>query len=516
MYVTLLYSSLSLVFLCTAAVLCLKNIHIFQLNSYKPNVQRKWVRDNIGDILLRSVWALGAVYLARELGIPGLTLSSVLFAAVLLLNLPKKAKKPLVFTARVKRLLATCGIIHVIIAAAGFAAPDYTAYFCLVFSLCLVTAPWLVLFADFINRPLEKAINNRYINEAKNIINGAAELKVIGVTGSYGKTSVKFYIEKLLSVKYNVLATPENYNTTLGVVRTIRERLKPTHEVFVCEMGARNVGDIREICELVRPKIGVITSIGPQHLESFKTVENVIKTKFELTDSLPPDGTAVLNMDNEYIAGHGVNVKAVGYGTSNGEYKAENITYSSKGSSFTVKGCAFETRLIGRHNVQNVCAAIAVANIMGIPLDKLVQPVRRLENVPHRLQLLGGGNRIIIDDAYNSNPAGANSALETLSLFDGVRILVTPGMVELGTKQHELNRQLGLKAAGCCDWAVIVKSRLNTNAEAIKEGLLRAGFDESRLKVAETLNEAVTYADGIDTGGRARVILLENDLPDNY
>jgi UDP-N-acetylmuramoyl-tripeptide--D-alanyl-D-alanine ligase len=516
MYVTLIYGSLSLVFLCTAAVLCVKNIHIYQLNSYKPNVQRKWVRDNIGDILLRTVWALGAVYLARELGIPGLALCNVLFTAVLLLNLPKKAKKPLVFTARVKRLLATYGIIHIIFAAAGFVALDYTAYFCLVFSLCLVTAPWLVLFADFLNRPLEKAINNRYINEAKKIINGMPELKVIGVTGSYGKTSVKFYIEKLLSVKYNVLATPENYNTTLGVVRTIRERLRPTHEVFVCEMGARNVGDIREICELVRPKIGVITSIGPQHLESFKTVENVIKTKFELIASLPSDGTAILNMDNEYIAGHGTNVRTVGYGTSAGEYKAENITYSSKGSSFTVKGCAFETKLIGRHNVQNVCAAIAAASILGIPLEKLVQPVRKLENVPHRLQLLGGGNRLIIDDAYNSNPAGAASALETLSNFDGVRILVTPGMVELGSKQYELNRELGVKAASSCDWAFIVRSKLNTNAEAIKEGLLSAGFEESRLTVADALNEAVSYADGFDTGGRARVILLENDLPDNY
>ncbi len=143
------------------------------------------------------------------------------------------------------------------------------------------------MLADRMNAPMEKAINKKYIGEAKKIIEGMPELKVIGITGSYGKTSVKFYVEKLLSVKYNVLATPENYNTTLGVVRAIRERLLPTHEVFVCEMGARNVGDISEICELVRPSIGVVTSIGPQHLESFKTIENVVKTKFELIDSLP-------------------------------------------------------------------------------------------------------------------------------------------------------------------------------------------------------------------------------------
>jgi UDP-N-acetylmuramoyl-tripeptide--D-alanyl-D-alanine ligase len=208
-------------------VLCFKNIHIYQLNSYKPQAQRKWARDNIGDILLRSVWALGAGYLVRELYIPGLALCNVLFIAVFLLNLPKKAKKPLVFTARVKRLLATYGLIHVLLIIIGFTALDYIAYFCLVFSLCLVGAPWLVLFADYVNRPMEKAIIRHYINEAKKNLADMPDLKVIGVTGSYGKTSVKFYIEKLLSVKYNVLATPESYNTISRSSHDIRERLRP-------------------------------------------------------------------------------------------------------------------------------------------------------------------------------------------------------------------------------------------------------------------------------------------------
>jgi UDP-N-acetylmuramoyl-tripeptide--D-alanyl-D-alanine ligase len=221
-------------------------------------------------------------------------------------------------------------------------------------------------------------------------------------------------------------------------------------------------------------------------------------------------------MDNEHIAARPVGVRTVGYGLQNGEYRAANIKYTSKGTGFTVKDIEFETKLIGRHNVQNVCAAIAVASEMGIPLERLVQPVRRLENVPHRLQLLGGGNRLVIDDAYNSNPAGAASALETLAGFEGVRILVTPGMVELGERQYELNKELGAKAAKCCDYAVLVESRLNGNAAAIREGLLSAGFDESRVRIAGALSEAVGIADGIDTEGKTRIILLENDLPDNY
>jgi UDP-N-acetylmuramoyl-tripeptide--D-alanyl-D-alanine ligase len=513
MIVDLLFAVLSLVFLAAGIILFIKYVHIFQLNSYKPQVQRKWVRDNISSLLLKTVWALGTVYLIKELGNLGTGLSSGLFLFVLLLNLPKKAKKPLVYTARVKRLFITYGLIHIIIIAAGFIAQDYIAFYGLVCSLCLAGAPWLVLFANAVNQPIEKAINNRYINEAKNIIKNMPNLKVIGITGSYGKTSVKLYVEKLLSVKYNVLATPENYNTTLGVVRTVRERLKSVHQVFVCEMGARNIGDIKEICQLVRPDMGVITSIGPCHLESFKTIDNVVKTKFELAEALPENGTVFLNRDNSYIAEQSVRVRAVGYGTKAGEYIAENIRYSAKGTSFSIKGTDFETKLLGQHNIVNVCAAVAVAAELGIPLEKLVQPVRRLENAPHRLQLLGGGNRLIIDDAYNSNPDGAASALEVLQAFEGLRILVTPGMVELGDKQFELNRQLGAKAAGCCDWAIIVGS---TNAEAIREGILASDFDENKLIMAQTLTEAVKAADSIDAGGRTRIILLENDLPDNY
>ena len=510
---TVFYILLCLVYLGTAFLLFRKHVHIFQLNSYKHNVQEKWVRDNIEDLMLRSVWALGAVFLVRELHGWGALLAAALFAVIALLNKPQKAKKPLVFTARVKRLMATYGVLHLIPILFGFCAPDGEAFGTLLMSFALAGAPWLILAADSLNKPIEKSISNGYVKDAKRILSECPDLKIIGVTGSYGKTSVKFFLEKLLSVQYNTLVTPLNYNTTLGVVRTVRENLRATHEVFVCEMGARNVGDIKEICDLVHPSMGVITAIGPQHLESFKSIQNVVKTKFELADSLPADGVFFGNMDDENIRSRHVDVKTVGYGTLRGDYQAENISCDEHGLKFTVRGVEFETKLLGKHNVQNLCAAIAVANTLGIPLERLRLPVRQLEAVEHRQQLRGSGNRLIIDDAYNSNPAGALAALETLSLFEGLRILVTPGMVELGAKQTELNTQFGRDAATRCDRAVLVGKR---QAAPIQAGLIEVGFPKEHIIIVDTIQEAIAAADAFDTDGGRRVILLENDLPDNY
>jgi len=500
-------------YLACAFFLFRKHVHIFQLNSYKPEVQKGWIKENIESLLLRSVWALAAVFPARELGDWGCFPAGVLFLVVLFLNLPKKAKKPLVVTARVKRLGATYFILCLIPVLFALFAPEGEAFGALLMSFALVGTPWLILGANSLNRPVEKGIDRHYINDAKRILSRYPELKIIGVTGSYGKTSVKFFLEKLLSVEYNVLVTPKNYNTTLGVVRTVRENLRPTHEVFVCEMGARNVGDIKEICDLVHPQWGVITAIGPQHLESFRSIANVVKTKFELADALPPDGVFFGNMDSEEIRNRKVSVQTVGYGTLRGDYRAEDIRCDEHGLRFTLRGVEFETKLLGRHNVQNLVGALAVANTLGIPLEKLKAPVRQLQSVEHRQQLRGSGDRLIIDDAYNSNPAGALAALETLGLFEGCKILVTPGMVELGEKQTELNTELGRQAAKVCDYAVLVGKKQSV---PLRAGLTEAGFPAEKITVADTVEAAIRAADGFDTGGRRRVILLENDLPDNY
>ena len=280
------------------------------------------------------------------------------------------------------------------------------------------------------------------------------DLKIIGVTGSFGKTSTKHYLYRILSEKYNVLMTPGNFNTTLGVVRTIREHLKPHHQIFIVEMGAKQVGDIKEICDLVHPTIGIVTAVGEMHLETFHSVENIRRTKFELIDALPANGYGVVNIDSEHIASKPIDHKShlITYGVKNhdADYRAVNIDYSAQETSFDIDSRGdlregYTTHLAGRGNILNLLAAVAVADLMKVPASQQKRAMRQIEQIEHRLSVKRtAGGISIIDDAYNSNPTGAKMALEVLAHFNrpatARRIVITPGFVELGERQADLNR----------------------------------------------------------------------------
>ena len=497
-------------------------LHMFQQNSYKPTEYMEWMRvhSNVGRLLGKSLYAIVALPLVL-IGSKGCMIAAcIMNIMTILVNKPQPAKKPLVYTKRVKRMLVTTAAIYLIAVSLSFLTGEYRIRICgAVLLVLFIMQPFLILLVNLINRPVERAVDRYYINDAARILREMPDLKIIGVTGSYGKTSVKYFLSALLSVQYNVLHTPGNYNTTLGVVRTIREQMKPFHEIFVCEMGAREVGDIKEICELVHPGYGIITSIGPQHLQSFHTIENIISTKFELADAIPADGRVFLNYDNEYIRAHKIDRNIVSYGVTGDDisYKAYDIAVSQSGSSFKMRDAKgdeyeFHTRLVGNHNVQNIAGAIAVANTLGIPMEKLRYPVKQLESVPHRLQLTKQGGRIVLDDSYNSNKSGFKAALDTLAMFKELRILMTPGMVELGEKQYDENKEVGVYAADKCDYAVLVGKE---QTRPIQDGLTEAGFARSRMIVVDTLQEAFQMVNAIPDE-RQKVVLIENDLPDNY
>ncbi len=496
------------------------SVHFFQLNSYKPKTQLLWLKKNPRKYILPLCAVCISILITVLSMNPTLSavLLAVLFALLAISSFPKKAKKPLVYTARVKRMLATAAVITVLPLVLSFVFAGSRGIL-IAESAYILLSPTFILIANFINKPMEKGINNGYINDAKKILASCPELEIIGVTGSYGKTSVKYCLHTLLQAKYNVLMTPESYNTPMGVVKTVRGSLKATDEFFICEMGARWVGDIKELCDIVHPKHGIITSIGPQHLESFGSLDNVKKTKFELADSLPEQGCLFLNGDDENIKAYGCKRPHITYTVEGGgDYNAFDISASSRGTQFTVETKSgeketFSTKLIGRHNVLNIVGAIAVANTFGIPLSALKGQVRKLEGAPHRLQLLDRGDVLIIDDAYNSNPAGAKAALDALALFDGFKIAVTPGMVELGEKQFELNKEFGKQMASVCDFAVLVGER---QAPPMLEGLKEAGYPEDKIYVASTIQQALTFVYALNSVGAKKVVLLENDLPDNY
>ena len=506
--------------LLAAAMASIYFVHMLQLCSYQWGQYRGYLKKNAKALL--GIKRLVALLLVLPALLQRADVDVPLYYALLLLcyaglNRPQKAKKPLVYTPRVKRMLATLGLLYALALLPALLGLPYGGG---IFGLSLLGAPLLVQLANCINSPVEKAISARYVEEARRKLADMPDLTVIGITGSFGKTSTKYFLHSLLSTQYNVLMTPGNYNTTLGVVRTVRELLSPTHQVFICEMGARHPGDIQEICDLVHPRYGVITAIGEQHLESFGTVDTIIRTKFELYDAVPEEGLIFLNFDNPHIAAHGKKPNQVTYGLADQrDYLATDIGIDGSGTRFTVTGpggeqAQFRTKLLGEHNVQNITAAIGVCHKLGISFETLLPAVRRLEAVPHRMQLIGGGGGYtVIDDAYNSNPAGAEAALRTLALCQGQRILVTPGMVELGEREFDLNFAFGQQAAQYCDYVALVNPR---QAEPIRQGLLDAGFDESKLCVADTLQQALAFAKTCGDPAQPRFVLLENDLPDNY
>ncbi len=548
--------------------LSLYSIHMFQLSSYKRSDYKRWLSKNMPrqNIIPTTMgFAFVSVFFLLLYRIYVYTRSFTVMCAVIAIvaavfafflsdgiaggyRFIEKAgsKKPLVMTSRAKRLLCTHIIFTFIIPAALFFIPFFIlkdlllAIAFLSGGLLFMTAltPYSIMLSSILISPVEKAVASSFINDAKKKLSKMREngLIVIGITGSYGKTSVKFFLRDLLSVKYQVCATPSSFNTPMGVVRTIRENMKGNDRIFLCEMGARNVGDIKELCDMVEPDHGVITAVGPQHLETFGDISNVKKTKFELFDSVTKNGGMIfLNADDENIrdeeASRNSYEKIIWYQTGdevevNG-YKASDIKADQSGTSFVVtspKGekTAFAMQLIGGYNVINVLAAISVSSVMGIELSELIVPVRRLRPAEHRMCLRPGGDNVtIVDDAYNSNPVGSRAAVMTMALFkDGKKIVVTPGMVELGEKQEEYNEAFGRYMAEFhMDHIILVagtKGLGEKNVNAIKKGALSEGFDEERIFVFNDVKEAIEYAYKGIRSSRHKFILLENDLPENY
>lgn len=491
-------------------------MHMFQLNSYFFRKYGHWMNTNKKKIIIPILLiAISLVLLIINNTIANIV-TIILLAISIIYNLPKgKAKIPLKFTSRVKRMIVTEIILIILTLMIG----GIENYIYIKLIVLNIIASVICIIASAINLPIEKCIQKRYINEAKKILKGMPNLTVIGVTGSYGKTSVKNFLAKALSSKYEVLVTPKNYNTTMGVVKTIRENLKATHQIFICEMGATKLGDIKEICDLVNPKLGIITSIGPQHLESFKSIENVIKTKYELAKAVQKNGGMVfLNYDNEYISKQENNFNKISYGINNKnlDYNAYNLVSSSKGLSFKIleneREVEFKTKLIGSHNIVNITAAIAVANYLGIKLEKLVPRINQIESVEHRLQLIPHGDLTVIDDSYNANPVSSKSALDTLGEFEGTKIVVTPGLIELGNEEEKYNFELGEYITKVCDYVFLVGEK---NSKAILEGILSKGYNKEKVYTVNSPQEAMSQISKLNILGKVTV-LLENDLPDNY
>ena len=287
-------------------------------------------------------------------------------------------------------------------------------------------------------------------------------------------------------------------------------------------MGAYKRGEIKELCDFVHPKYGILTRIGTAHLATFGSQENIQKTKFELIESLPSDGIGILNGDDplqvDYKLNNKVNIKWIGIDNKDVDVRGTNIKCSNNGTSFDVvikgdkKKYKFETRLLGKHNVYNFLSSIALGIEFGISMDDLIKSVSKVRAVPHRLELKKLSNFYQIDDAYNSNPVGAKNACEVLSMMPGIKVVVTPGMIELGEKEDELNKEFGEEIADVADYVVLVGEKQTL---PIMQGLTDKGFDKDKILVLNDIRDAYPFIQGL-VKKEDVYALFENDLPDTY
>jgi UDP-N-acetylmuramoyl-tripeptide--D-alanyl-D-alanine ligase len=384
--------------------------------------------------------------------------------------------------------------------------------------------PPITAGANLMLWPVEEAIRRHYLADARRKLRTLGPT-VVGVAGSYGKTSTKELTATILRARWSVLRPPGSFNTPMGLTRVIREQLQPSHEIFVAELGDYEPGDIRFLCDLVGPRIGILTTIGPEHLERFKTMERIVQAKEELIDALPADGVAVVNQDDPLVraigdraAARGLRVIRYGQTEPGAQVRARDLHTDRDGLSFTVEAdgqgeARFKVGLLGRHNVMNVLAATGAALALGMSLAEIAAAARRIEPVEHRLQpIQGAGGVLVIDDTYNSNPKGAAEALTVLGELPGnQKVLVTPGMIELAEREAEEHRLLGKRAAAVCDQVILVGPE---RTRPIAEGLLAAGFSRDRLHVVASRDAATAHLGTLLRAGD--VLLWENDLPDTY
>ena len=522
-----------------AVVLCLlsnKFLQIIQLSDYKLKPYGLWLKDTkakwFGRIDLLSFLSFCCMFVVNILfnefldnkifGNLGLVFYFA-FAIIFILEIHKiPQKKPLKVTKRMFRVYATLFLLYAGLTF-GVLALCLSYSFYLRTSIIAITpicVPAIVALAILIVYPVEKLIQNSYKSRCKKALKSHQNLIVVGITGSFGKTSTKVYLSKFLQEKYKVCATPASFNTPMGICKVVLNDLQDDDEVFIAEMGAKQVGEIKELCDMVSPTYGIITAVGEQHIETFKNLDSIIKTKSELYQSLPKDGVCVFNVANDNVKKmfDDCNLKnKFATGEESTSLYAKNIIATSDGLEFEIcyneKVYKTKTTILGEHNVQNILSAAALALKLGVKIQDILKVIPTLKPAEHRLELSKLENDIlIIDDSFNSNIQGTAVALQTLSLFENNRkIIVTPGLVELGKIEKTENIEFGKRIAQVCDLVILVGKNQSEN---IKQGLLEEGFNPENIIMKESLFEVTNLFKTLLVAND--VVLLENDLPDNY
>ena len=520
-----------------AIILCLlgyKFLQILQLSDYKLAGYVEWAKDTKANYLGRMLalvflsFACTLVFNAclcsywKYLTYIGL-IPYVIFSIMFILNIMRAKKKtPLKSTYRMNRLVTT---LFIICAGASYGLlqlsdllPEFLHETAITLSPILLV--FLVPLAHVIIYPFEELNKLRHIHIAKAKLKKYPYLIKIGITGSYGKTSTKYILNTLLSNKYNVCMSPHSFNTAMGLCRVVDKYLQPYDEVLITEMGASTCGDIAFLCGIIEPQMGIVTGVGNQHLRTFYSRNNIKNTKYELVKHIEKkeNGFMVFNGENDVTKEFYDKCKCekiiVGLHKEDNIY-ATDIKTSVDGTSFTMvynqNKYPCNTKLVGEHNVQNILMATAIALKLDVTMDSIVESIKELEPTAHRLEIKQVNNYTVLDDSYNCSVEGYKSALNVLKLFDGKKIIITPGLVELGNEEKEVNRTFGKDISQVCDICVVVNK---ANSKEIIEGI--QSNEQSTTQIIEAINlddAKIKVNDFIEDNC---CILFENDLPDNY
>ena len=499
----------------------------YQQEEYDSPRFFSWVRDNAAYDRLASLWfILGTVFIygfdQPHLGsaclVPGFI--TAFYTSRRAIN---DAKKPLVMTERVKRILRVYGLVNIyLLVILYLLTNNYLTNFTLTALLLLQFTPLLIVVSKVLLDSNERQVQAHFKADADKCF-AALNPRVIAITGSFGKTSTKHILHHILSSAQPTLATPGSVNTVMGITRVIREQLKPEHHFFIVEMGAYGPGSIETLAAFTPPEVGLITAVGAAHYERFKNLETVAKAKFELAENVTArGGKMVVNSDgiakellDERLSAVPGDYLIVGKGH---KVHLKQSRMSADGTHLTIvdEGGGEQDLLVplfGQHQAENTLLAVATARSLGMPWSIIRAAMRTMPQIKHRVEVSKiSGQPITINDAYNSNPIGFAAALDVLDVLKregGRRILLTPGMVELGETHDSEHAKLGALAAEKADIVLAVTpERIESFTEAVEQAQL------AELHLFDTQDEAQAWLNAHITA--LDVVLFENNLPDLY
>ena len=423
-------------------------------------------------------------------------------------------RKPLKFTSKIKLITALSSLLIILLSFLVSKLfnnnPYQIACLVLFFALGLYFSYIFLIIINILLLPIDFFAKELLVLLAKNKIKKLNDLKIIGVAGSYGKTGMKDMITTVLEEKFRVVKTPESVNTPVGIARIILKNVNLETEILIIEMGEYYPGDIKNICLIAAPQIGVITGINEAHLERLRSIDNSVKTIFELAQNMKPNGLLLANGKDKNIIN---NYKKFVSKQEIYSYQIKEKTeFNEDAPGFIYKKIFFP--FLGQFNLDKIDGVVYLAKKLGLTNQEIDNGLKKIKTPPHRLQpiLNREKNILVIDDSYNGNPDGVEEAIKTLSLFKKRRkIFVTPGLVEIGVKSGEIHRRIGKRLNDVVDLVILVK---NSATPEIEEGLTKAGFNKKNITWFDSMMEAQNNLGNILRSGD--VILFQNDWPDNY